>query len=101
MMTQEKSLAEKRNCVPDVASRAEASAREGAEPLLRTRDVTVTYDTFEALHKTSLTFEKGQVTALIGPSGCGKSTLLNSNSRRHFASRFATTSCSRRSATAL
>ena len=76
MMTQEKSLAEKRNCVPDVASRAEASAREGAEPLLRTRDVTVTYDTFEALHKTSLTFEKGQVTALIGPSGCGKSTFL-------------------------
>lgn len=76
MMKQEKSLAEKRNCVPDVASRAEASAREGAEPLLRTCDVTVTYDTFEALHKTSLTFEKGQVTALIGPSGCGKSTFL-------------------------
>lgn len=76
MMTQEKSLAEKRNCVPDVASRAEASAREGAEPLLRTRDVTVTYDTFEALHKTSLDFGKGQVTALIGPSGCGKSTFL-------------------------
>lgn len=76
MMTQEKSLAEKRNCVPDVASRAEASAREGAEPLLRTHDVAVTYDTFEALHKTSLTFEKGQVTALIGPSGCGKSTFL-------------------------
>ncbi|WP_417061037.1 phosphate ABC transporter ATP-binding protein PstB [Ellagibacter isourolithinifaciens] len=62
--------------MPDVASRAEAPAREGAEPLLRTCDVTVTYDTFEALHKTSLTFEKGQVTALIGPSGCGKSTFL-------------------------
>lgn len=68
MMKQEKSPVEKRNCVPAVASRAEASAREGAEPLLRTHDVTVTYDTFEALHKTSLTFEKGQVTALIGPS---------------------------------
>lgn len=76
MMKQEKSLAEKRNCVPDVASRAEASAREGAEPLLRTHDVAVTYDTFEALHKTSLDFGKGQVTALIGPSGCGKSTFL-------------------------
>lgn len=76
MMTQEKSPVEKRNCVPDVASRAEAPAREGAVPLLRTCDVTVTYDTFEALHKTSLTFEKGQVTALIGPSGCGKSTFL-------------------------
>lgn len=76
MMTQEKSLAETENRAPDVASRAEASAREGAEPLLRTRDVTVTYDTFEALHKTSLDFGKGQVTALIGPSGCGKSTFL-------------------------
>ena len=49
----------------------------GAGSLLTTRDVTVTYDlTHEALHKTSLTFEAGQVTALIGPSGCGKSTFL-------------------------
>ena len=76
MMTLEKPLAETENRVPDVATEAEAPAREGAEPLLRTRDVTVTYDTFEALHATSLDFEKGQVTALIGPSGCGKSTFL-------------------------
>ena len=76
MMTQEKPLAETENRVPDVATEAEVPAREGAEPLLRTHDVTVTYDTFEALHKTSLNFEKGQVTALIGPSGCGKSTFL-------------------------
>ncbi|MBM6775596.1 phosphate ABC transporter ATP-binding protein [Olsenella profusa] len=47
------------------------------QPLLSTKDVTVTYDlTHEALHKTSLSFEAGQVTALIGPSGCGKSTFL-------------------------
>ena len=52
-------------------------AGEKISSLLTTRDVTVTYDlTHEALHKTSLTFEKGQVTALIGPSGCGKSTFL-------------------------
>ena len=76
MMTQEKPLAEKENRVPAITAEAEAPAREGAEPLLRTRDVTVTYDTFEALHATSLDFEKGQVTALIGPSGCGKSTFL-------------------------
>ena len=76
MIMQEKPLAEKGNRVPAVAAEAEAPVREGVEPLLRTRDVTVTYDTFEALHKTSLTFEKGQVTALIGPSGCGKSTFL-------------------------
>ena len=76
MMTQEKPLAVTENRVPDVATEAEVPAREGVEPLLRTHDVTVTYDTFEALHKTSLNFEKGQVTALIGPSGCGKSTFL-------------------------
>ena len=47
------------------------------ECLLATKDVTVTYDlTHEALHKTSLSFDSGQVTALIGPSGCGKSTFL-------------------------
>ena len=45
--------------------------------LLATKDVTVTYDlTHEALHKTSLSFNAGEVTALIGPSGCGKSTFL-------------------------
>ena len=52
-------------------------AAEKSGSLLTTKDVTVTYDlTHEALHKTSLTFEAGQVTALIGPSGCGKSTFL-------------------------
>ena len=57
------------------ATTPQATPAEGS--LLTARDVTVTYDlTHEALHKTSLTFEKGQVTALIGPSGCGKSTFL-------------------------
>ena len=53
------------------------SRTSSGQPLLFTRDVTVTYDlSHEALHKTSLSFEAGQVTALIGPSGCGKSTFL-------------------------
>ncbi|MBM6816268.1 phosphate ABC transporter ATP-binding protein [Olsenella uli] len=53
------------------------STPTAAGSLLVTNDVTVTYDlTHEALHKTSLSFEAGQVTALIGPSGCGKSTFL-------------------------
>ncbi|MCC6098072.1 MAG: phosphate ABC transporter ATP-binding protein PstB [Olsenella sp.] len=47
-------------------------------PLLATEDVTVSYSGKEALHPTSLSFEKGGVTALIGPSGCGKSTFLRS-----------------------
>ena len=53
------------------------SRTSSGQPLLFTCDVTVTYDlSHEALHKTSLSFEAGQVTALIGPSGCGKSTFL-------------------------
>ena len=54
-----------------------ASGAAAPDALLRTQDVTVTYDlTKEALHKTSLEFRAGEVTALIGPSGCGKSTFL-------------------------
>ncbi|HJA28420.1 MAG TPA: phosphate ABC transporter ATP-binding protein [Candidatus Olsenella pullicola] len=60
----------------DTTTQATVAGKKSAS-LLTTHDVTVTYDlTHEALHKTSLTFEKGQVTALIGPSGCGKSTFL-------------------------
>ena len=61
----------------DTTTIQDQAAGEKNLPLLRTKDVTVTYDlTHEALHKTSLDFEGGQVTALIGPSGCGKSTFL-------------------------
>lgn len=56
------------------------------EALLYTKDVTVTYDlTHEALHKTSLEFHAGEVTALIGPSGCGKSTFLRCLNRMNDA----------------
>ena len=61
----------------DTTTIQDQAAGEKDLPLLRTKDVTVTYDlTHEALHRTSLDFEGGQVTALIGPSGCGKSTFL-------------------------
>ena len=47
--------------------------------LIETHDVTDKYNyTKEALHRTSLAFDAGTVTALIGPSGCGKSTFLRS-----------------------
>lgn len=54
-----------------------SAATDTPAALLTTKDVTVTYDLkHEALHKTSLEFRAGEVTALIGPSGCGKSTFL-------------------------
>ena len=59
------------------APAAEGTAAPANDALLSTKDVTVTYDLkHEALHKTSLEFRAGEVTALIGPSGCGKSTFL-------------------------
>ena len=48
------------------------------EVVLSTKDVNVYYGNHHALHKTSLDFHKGEITALIGPSGCGKSTFLRS-----------------------
>jgi phosphate transport system ATP-binding protein len=55
---------------------ATAAAAPAGEPLLSTRELTVSYAGNEALHGTSLDFAAKQVTALIGPSGCGKSTFL-------------------------
>ena len=46
------------------------------EVVLETREVNVYYGDNHALHGTSLTFHKNEITALIGPSGCGKSTYL-------------------------
>ena len=54
----------------------ESTASADETHLVSTKGLTVTYGTHEALHPTALSFDKGQVTALIGPSGCGKSTFL-------------------------
>ena len=59
------------------ATPAPAASTAAPAALLRARGVTVRYDHVkEALHPTTLSFDAGQVTALIGPSGCGKSTFL-------------------------
>lgn len=43
---------------------------------LETRDLSVFYGDKQAVQSVSLSFSKGEVTALIGPSGCGKSSYL-------------------------
>jgi phosphate transport system ATP-binding protein len=48
---------------------------------IEVRDFNLFYGAKQALFDVGLTFERGQVTALIGPSGCGKSTLLRSFNR--------------------
>ena len=55
-----------------------AGVAEPEPAVLSTRDVNVWYGDHHALDDTSLSFDKGQITALIGPSGCGKSTYLRS-----------------------
>src|SRR5690606_30589012 len=40
------------------------------------RNLSVYYDSFQAVKDVTLEFPQRSVTALIGPSGCGKSTLL-------------------------
>jgi phosphate transport system ATP-binding protein len=44
-------------------------------------DLSVFYDTKEAVKSVSLPVRQGEVLALIGPSGCGKTTLLRSLNR--------------------
>jgi len=53
-----------------------------AEPgTFETRNVSVYYGAFRAVHDISLTIPKKRITALIGPSGCGKTTFLRSLNR--------------------
>jgi phosphate transport system ATP-binding protein len=47
-----------------------------ANPVLRLKDVGVTYGDFQAVRDITFDIPHNEITALIGPSGCGKSTLL-------------------------
>lgn len=48
---------------------------------MRSVDLEVFYQDFQALHGINLEVQANQVTALIGPSGCGKSTFLRTLNR--------------------
>jgi phosphate transport system ATP-binding protein len=52
-----------------------------AELAVETRELSLWYGTFQALHDVNFKVKKGIITALIGPSGCGKSTLLRTINR--------------------
>ena len=45
-------------------------------PHLEVRNLSASYGSLAVLHDVNLSFEKGEVVALIGPSGSGKSTIL-------------------------
>lgn len=48
---------------------------------MKSQDLEVYYQDFQALHGINMDIEENKVTALIGPSGCGKSTFLRSLNR--------------------
>ncbi len=48
---------------------------------MRSVDLEVYYQDFQALHGVNMEVKANQVTALIGPSGCGKSTFLRTLNR--------------------
>jgi phosphate transport system ATP-binding protein len=48
---------------------------------MRSVDLAVFYQDFQALHGINMEIKANQVTALIGPSGCGKSTFLRTLNR--------------------
>ena len=48
----------------------------GTEAAMRVRELSVSYDNKETLHKITTEFPKHCITSIIGPSGCGKTTML-------------------------
>lgn len=48
---------------------------------MKSQDVAVFYNDFQALYDINMEIEEHRVTALIGPSGCGKSTFLRTLNR--------------------
>ena len=52
-----------------------------AKEIISSKDLHLYYGKKEALKGIDLSFNQGEITAMIGPSGCGKSTYLRSLNR--------------------
>lgn len=52
-----------------------------APGVIETRNLSIFYGDFKAVHDVNLKFSFNEISALIGPSGCGKSTVLRSLNR--------------------
>ena len=54
----------------------DSNGQDDIGPILRARDVDVSYGPIRAVQEASITVEDGSVTALVGANGAGKSSLL-------------------------
>lgn len=52
-----------------------------ADPVLETRQLSISYNDKAALSDVSLSIPRGEITAIIGPSGCGKTSFLQAINR--------------------
>jgi len=50
--------------------------REITNPVITTHNLSVFYNSHEAIHDITMDIPRNQIVAIIGPSGCGKSTLI-------------------------
>src|SRR5579884_112497 len=64
-------------------SPGQTESTERAPASLGTERLSAWYGERAAIRDISLTFARGQITAIIGPSGCGKSTLVRCLNRLH------------------
>lgn len=62
---------------------AEPAALSKPATSLTGEEMVLNYEKATVVHGVSVTFEPGQVTAMVGPNGSGKSTLLRSMARLH------------------
>ena len=53
-----------------------SNVTEGAKKMIKTYDLTKTYDQKNVIDAITLSIPKNKVTSIIGPNGAGKSTLL-------------------------
>jgi len=62
------------NAIPNIS---QIDRNDGAQPVLRTKDLTAKFDGFAAVNKVNLDVSRGELRVIIGANGAGKSTLLD------------------------
>jgi branched-chain amino acid transport system ATP-binding protein len=76
-----------RACCNGLHTMIQADTRQGSQPLLSVRDVSVVFGGIVALNGITFDMKQGHILGLIGPNGAGKTTLFNCLSRLYHPSK--------------